>query len=259
MGGLEARSAQVEQIVDTIEEIAGRTNLLALNAAIEAARAGEHGRGFAVVAVEVRKLAERSATATREIATILSAIKRETLAAGEAMRSSTGSMDSGMRVSQRAARSLESVGAAISTTTRVAEELALRAQAMRAASARVTDNMADSSAAIEESSVAATGMRSRSDDIVKAMVPVVETAKHNAQTTAQASLATQDLAAAIVSIHETAQASRDRARDLHRVVGRFRIGDRPLVEPPPDRSAPVEAAAATPAGFARDEPVIEFF
>jgi methyl-accepting chemotaxis protein len=79
MASLEERSSQVEEIVDTIEDIADQTNLLALNAAIEAARAGKHGRGFAVVADEVRKLAERSSTATKEISKILSAIKRETV------------------------------------------------------------------------------------------------------------------------------------------------------------------------------------
>jgi methyl-accepting chemotaxis protein len=188
-------------------------------------RAGEHGRGFAVVADEVRKLAERSSKATKEISKILGDIKRETVVAAEAMRSSSDSMDSGITVSQRASRSLETVGLAIGTTTKVAESLAVQAAEMRDASVRVTENMDSATAAVEENAAAVAEMRSTTEHITNAMVPVAATASQNAATAQQAAMSTQQLALGIAEIESTARALSDQAQQLENLVAKFIFED----------------------------------
>lgn len=225
MSRLEERSSQVEDIVDTIEDIADQTNLLALNAAIEAARAGAHGRGFAVVADEVRKLAERSSTATKEISKILGDIKRETMAAAKAMRASTDSMESGISVSQRASRSLESVGRAIATTASVAENLAQQAREMRDASVRVTENMASAFAAVEENAAAAAEMRTTTDHVTQVIVPIAAMASANAQSARSVVSSTERLADEIGKFESTSTSLQLKASELAVLIERFTIDD----------------------------------
>lgn len=89
MREIEASSARIAEIVQTVDAIAFQTNILALNAAVEAARAGDQGRGFAVVAAEVRQLAQRSGTAAREIASLVSESVR-TVGAGATLVGEAG-------------------------------------------------------------------------------------------------------------------------------------------------------------------------
>jgi twitching motility protein PilJ len=111
------RSLEIGSIVKLIDEISNRTDMLALNATIESVRAGEHGRGFAVVAEEIRKLAERTATGTREIGTLVEAIQADTNESIRALAEEEAQMD-------RETRRVREAGSALERISRMAEDSA---------------------------------------------------------------------------------------------------------------------------------------
>lgn len=138
MRSLGARSSEISEIMDLIDEIAAQTNLLALNAAIEAAHAGEAGLGFSVVADEIRKLAERSARATRDVGNLIKSIQNETSEALTAMEIGMKEVRGGGFLANEASRSLQDISEAVRQSSELIEEISAASEEQ----ARVTTSLA---------------------------------------------------------------------------------------------------------------------
>jgi methyl-accepting chemotaxis protein len=152
---LGASSQKIGEIVSVIDDIADQTNLLALNAAIEAARAGEHGRGFAVVADEVRKLAEKTTKATKEIAGMVKTIQKITQEAVQSMGAGSKEVEAGVELSKKVGDSFQDIIKSVKTVTDMINQIATAAEEQASASEEVSGNITTISDSTKQSSTGA--------------------------------------------------------------------------------------------------------
>lgn len=192
---LGARSQEIGQIVSTISSIARQTNLLALNAAIEAARAGEQGRGFAVVAEEVRKLAEESQEATKEISKLISTIQHDTDNAVTAMSEETREVNVGSEVVNKAGKAFT--------------DIAILVQ-------EVSVQIKKNSAAIEK-------MAYNSRSIVDLVREVDQISRKTAGETQAVSAAMEEQSATMEEMASSSEVLSKLAEQLEQVVNQFKI------------------------------------
>lgn len=189
------RSKEIGQIVDTISGIAGQTNLLALNAAIEAARAGEQGRGFAVVAEEVRKLAEQSQEAAKQIATLINEIQGDTDKAVVAMNDGTREVKLGAEVVNASGQAFREIADLVT---------------------HVSGQVKEMSAAIEQMAIG-------SQQIVGSVKRIDELSKNASGEAQTVSAATEEQSASMEEIASSSQALAKLAMDLRQAVSNFQV------------------------------------
>ncbi|MDQ0285113.1 methyl-accepting chemotaxis protein [Desulfofundulus luciae] len=165
MRALDERSAQIGAITEAIAGIADQTNLLALNAAIEAARAGEHGRGFAVVAEEVRKLAESSARAAREIDGLVRSIQQDTRQAVQVMEESASAVQQGAESMESTGNRLREILAQVTGVLQATRDMARIVEQFSKSSQQLSGAAQDTENAVQQTSQLAQELARRAEDL----------------------------------------------------------------------------------------------
>jgi len=167
-------SDQIGEIVQVINDIADQTNLLALNAAIEAARAGEQGRGFAVVADEVRKLAERTAKATKEIAVMIKQIQKDTGGAVESMNKGTEEVEKGKELAEKAGASLREIIIGAEQVVDMATQVAAASEEQSSAAEQISKNIEAITSVTQESAAGVQQIARAAEDLNRLTVNLQE-------------------------------------------------------------------------------------
>jgi len=251
---LGARSQEIGNIVEVIEDIAAQTNLLALNAAIEAARAGEQGRGFAVVADEVRRLAERVASATKEISDLITGIQRSVHSSVKVMAEGATETENGARVAAEAGAALEEILAAVENVNTQMARISAGSEEMRTSGTEmvgvagnvrgvvetVSEAVTNIASVAEQNSSATEQMRATASTVSDAMENIAGVAEENSATTEEVSASAEEMTAQVEEVTAAAHALGGIADDLKAKVAMFKLesgGHEPVELRPAGRRA----------------------
>jgi len=223
ISALGSRSQEIGNIIAVIQDIAAQTNLLALNAAIEAARAGEQGRGFAVVADEVRQLAERVASATKEIATLIEGVQGGVAASVHAMEDGVTEMRFSTEAAAEAGTALSQIMTAVDTVAGQIAEIATGSDDVKTAGAELSRRIEDIEKVAKENHTAATSMAEQAAIVGESIESIAAVAEENSASTEEVSAAAEQMSAQVEELSASTSELGRMADALREQIAAFRL------------------------------------
>ncbi|HEX6083783.1 MAG TPA: methyl-accepting chemotaxis protein [Thermoanaerobaculia bacterium] len=216
------RSVAIGKILNVIEDVAEQTNLLALNAAILAAQAGEHGKGFSVVAAEIRDLSERTASSTRDIASLIRAVQDEVANALQAMGSGSTLVENGVSLSHEAGKALNNILVSAAKASSMGKEIAGATREQAKGSETVTRAVDRLQSMVGQINSATTQQAQGSEHILKAVESMREVTKYVRQAMVEQKSGSGMISNAaermIEMIHEIFQVAAGQAAESEKIV-----------------------------------------